>query len=365
MKLCFIANARLNHTWRWIRPLMERGHTIQLISYTPVSGDPPGLQMVDLTRLNNTPRVRFGIWAAWLRGFLRKERPDILHVHQVQAAGWLGWLAGYHPLVISAWGSDLLQEPHRNALRGWLVRRALGACDRMIAPSTVLKAAAIELGLPAERIIMIPWGIDAQAFAPQPDDHLATRRSLGLGPDAAVLLCPRSPAPLYHLREVLLAFSRLASRWDKLHLVLIEYNPDLSYLASLKSLTDEIGLGERVHWLPSQPEAEAMARLYRAADVMVSVPESEGYGLSVYEAMACGCPCVISDLPVFRNILRDGQEALKVPVGDVQALASALDRLLDNRELRRDLAVAGRRLAAGMTNRQMAGQAERLYAELK
>jgi L-malate glycosyltransferase len=364
MKLCLIANARLVHTWRWITPLVERGHVVRLMSYTAVTEQPPGVQVVDLTRLNNVPKLRFAAWAAWIRRDLKRFQPDVLHVHQVQAAGWLGWLAGYHPLVMTAWGSDLLLEPHKNALRRWLVRRALHACDRLVAPSPALEQAALELGLPPGKIARIPWGIDARVFAAQPDDREETRAALGLDRAEFVILCPRSPAPLYHLREVLLAFSRLASRQEGLRLVLLEYNPDPAYVQSLRALSAQLGLGEKLIWLPAQKDAAAMARLYRAADVMVSVPASEGYGLSVYEAMACGCPAVISDLPVFVGAIQDGRQALKVPAGDVDALESALDRLLGDPGLRQELAERGSRLAAGMSSSRIAEQAEALYAQV-
>ena len=248
--------------------------------------------------------------------------------------------------------------------RGWLVRRALAACDRLVPLSPLLGQAAVALGLPEERIVSIPWGIDTGIFRPGPDDRLETRQALGLPPAERLILCPRSPAPLYRLREVALAFGSLARERPALRLALLNYNPDPAYVQALKTLVTDLGLQAQVTWLPAQPDPAAMARLYRASDLVVSVPETEGLGLSVYEALACGCPTIISDLPVFKGVIQAGTHALAVPVGDEEALAGALARLLDDPELSRKLSENGARLAGGMSDRHMADQAEALYAGL-
>ena len=71
-----------------------------------------------------------------------------------------------------------------------------------------------------------------------------------------------------------------------------------------------------------------MLVLYQAADAVISVPESDGLPSSVLEAMACGVPVVVSDLPGPREALGPDHLELVVPVGDADALARVVNRLL-------------------------------------
>jgi len=109
-------------------------------------------------------------------------------------------------------------------------------------------------------------------------------------------------------------------------------------LASLPGLG--LRLDEDVVLLGTVPDAE-LPGWYAAADVLAFPSTKEGWGLAVLEAMSAGLPVVASDLPVFREYLRPGQDALMVPVDDAAALAAALGAVLD------DTALAGRLRAAG------------------
>src|SRR5690606_26391220 len=88
-------------------------------------------------------------------------------------------------------------------------------------------------------------------------------------------------------------------------------------------------LGEDVVELGTVPEDE-MAAWYAAADVLAFPSVKEGFGLAALEAMAAGLPVVTSDIPVFREWLVPGRDALLAPVGDEEALATALATVLDD-----------------------------------
>jgi glycosyltransferase-like protein len=114
-------------------------------------------------------------------------------------------------------------------------------------------------------------------------------------------------------------------------------------------------LGRDVVEVGTVPEAD-MPAWYRAADALAFPSVKEGFGLAVLEAMSAGLPVVTSDLPVFREYLVPGRDALLVPVGDVEALAEALLAVLTDGDLRVALAAAGRQLVQRYT---WAGSARR------
>jgi glycosyltransferase-like protein len=112
------------------------------------------------------------------------------------------------------------------------------------------------------------------------------------------------------------------------------------------------------------PDAD-MPSWYRAADALAFPSVKEGFGLAVLEAMSAGLPVVTSDLPVFREYLVGGRDALLVPVGDVEALAGALQAVLTDAALRAALARAGRAVAERFTWAASARRHLEVYAELE
>ena len=101
---------------------------------------------------------------------------------------------------------------------------------------------------------------------------------------------------------------------------------------------------------------------YAAADVLAFPSTKEGWGLAVLEAMAAGLPVVTSDLPVFREYLRPGEDALLVPVDDAPALAAALSTVLDDQRLAERLRRAGRAACERFSWSRSAAEHEAIYA---
>jgi glycosyltransferase-like protein len=130
-------------------------------------------------------------------------------------------------------------------------------------------------------------------------------------------------------------------------------------LASLPGLG--LRLDDDVVLLGTVADAELPA-WYAAADVLAFPSTKEGWGLAVLEAMSAGLPVVASDLPVFREYLRPGRDALLVPVDDASALAVALAAVMDDRWLAGRLRSAGRMVAARFSWARSAAEHQAIYA---
>jgi glycosyltransferase involved in cell wall biosynthesis len=358
-----VASADSVHTRRWVDPVVAQGARVQVLSPRPLTRDWPGVHVVDLQAISSVRKLRFAHWALWSWRHLRALRPDIVHAHQVYGAGWLGAMVGFHPLVVSAWGSDLLREPRRSLLRRSLVRAVLRRADHLTVPSRAMLEAAVELGYPRSRLHLIPWGVEP-LFAPTPLDGSDTRRTLGIEPATRVVFSPRGLAPVYQQEIVVAALARVTREVPDACLVLIAPSGDSARLTRLHESIAAAGIALRVHWLPAPETLEQMARLYRMSDVVISVPSSEGYGMTVYEAMACGCQTVISDLPAFAHAVENGVHALKVPVGDVAATARALTSALNDPEQRGRLRQAALDMARGLDVHQRYRAVALLYESL-
>jgi glycosyltransferase involved in cell wall biosynthesis len=138
-----------------------------------------------------------------------------------------------------------------------------------------------------------------------------------------------------------------------------------AYRERVFSLLPELGLepGRDIALLGTVPDAE-LPSWYAAADVFAFPSTKEGWGLAVLEAMSAGLPVVASDLPVFREYLTPGRDALLVPVDRPAALAQALTSVIGDPELAGRLREAGRIVAARFTWETTAAEHKTIYAGL-
>ena len=116
--------------------------------------------------------------------------------------------------------------------------------------------------------------------------------------------------------------------------------------------------------LPGTVTDAELPAWFAAADVFAFPSTKEGWGLVVLEAMSAGLPVVASDLPVFREYLRPGRDALLVPPGDPESLAAALTSVLDDPDLAERLRAAGRAGAARFPWAATAAEHQAIYARL-
>jgi glycosyltransferase involved in cell wall biosynthesis len=156
-----------------------------------------------------------------------------------------------------------------------------------------------------------------------------------------VVLSIRAARPLYNLLIIAAAIPEVVARVPAARFVIRTYSVDNALLAEFRARVEASGVSGAVEYIGDLPDDHAIAELYRRAAVAVSVPSSDGTPQSVLEAMACGAVPVLSDLPWLREWVHDDQAALVVPVGDSEALARAIVRLLTEAPLRARLRATG------------------------
>ena len=195
-------------------------------------------------------------------------------------------------------------------------------------------------GADPDRIEIVTPGVDHEVF--HPGDRRTARRALGLG-DVPVALFVGRLQPLKGADLAVRALAEVSDPRTRLVVVGGPSGPDgESEVASLHALVDELGLASRIQFVAPRPHAQ-LADYYRAADVCVSIPDSDSSPRSVWEAMACGCPCVLSDLPWVHELIEDGRHALVV-APEPDAVAAAIRRLLTEPDLAARIAGEAREL---------------------
>jgi L-malate glycosyltransferase len=251
----------------------------------------------------------------WIRRLVREFRPAVVHAHWFPGFGFFAALARARPLVVMAWGSDVYRANRRQELvNRYVARRA----DLVMTDSSALLGRLEALGATADRTLLVNWGVDLDAFSPPEGDRVELRERLGLG-SGPVILSPRSLAPVYNIPVIVAAFERVLEHVPGAELV-------LKHMAVTADEVGELPRSERVHLVGHVPY-ERMADYYRAADVCVSIASSDSSPRSAWEALACGCPLVVSDLPWVRELIEPDRHAAVVAV-DADAVAAAIERVL-------------------------------------
>jgi glycosyltransferase-like protein len=218
------------------------------------------------------------------------------------------------------------------------------------------------------RADVVPNGVDVERFAGASRTRAAElRRSVGAA-DRPLLLSVGGIEPRKGSDTLVRALAVLAREGPRPVLTVVgghSFQDHRAYREAVLAELPALGLGLDVDVVPVGTVADDdMPAWYAAADVLAFPSVKEGFGLAVLEAMSAGVPVVASDLPVFREYLVDGRDALLVPVGDVDGLIGALRSALFDDAVRQRLVAAGAEVTRRFTWRASAQRHLEIYAGL-
>ncbi|MCW5886747.1 MAG: glycosyltransferase [Anaerolineales bacterium] len=312
MKVLYVSQQHGPHDRRFLAAIAEAGHTCVFLCTAP--------ERVQAEQLPADVQLVRGRVA----DVARQYQPDVVHAGPLHTCAWQARTA--QPLVAMSWGSDILYTAKRNWLAGYKTRAALRAARVLIADCQAVVDAAAELGFDPARAVIFPWGIDLQRFQPQANSPL--RQQLGWQ-DAFVLLHLRSWEPVYDTETALRAFLALAPSQPQLRLLL----PGGGSLAPrIHALVKASGFADRIH-MPGYIAQNNLPAYYAAADLYLSASRSDGSSVSLMEALACGLPALVSDIPANREWVEAGEQGWLFPVGDSAALADKIVAAMQNTDL--------------------------------
>jgi glycosyltransferase involved in cell wall biosynthesis len=321
-------------------------------------------------RFENIPSARRLSPVAHIKAFIalvrifRRERFDMVHVHTPSVslvARFAAVAAGVPTVAYTAHGFYFHENmPYPSRLVFIAAEWLAGRCtDILMTQSAEDAESARRYRLCRGTIDVIGNGVDLRVFQPSAEageqDRLRLRRALGAGPADRVIVTIGRLVKEKGFTELFEAMRHVEAKlW-----VIGERLPSdhAGALASvLKDIADDPVLGGKISLLGRRDDVPA---LLSAADVFVLPSYREGMPRSIIEAMASGLPVVATDIRGCREEVADGETGFLVPVRDARALAAALNRLVDDPDLRDSMGRAGTRRAqalfdeAQVLNRQM------------
>jgi D-inositol-3-phosphate glycosyltransferase len=242
--------------------------------------------------------------------------------------------------------------------------QVIACSDAILANCAAEVTQLVELyGADPSRVEIVPPGVDHAFFSP--GDRNGARLALGLG-DHPVLLFAGRIQPLKGLTIAIAALAELDQKFDDAVLVVVGGPSGAegeAELVAARSLVNELGLGERVHFVPPQPH-HLLSTYYRAADVCVVPSRSESFGLVALEAAACGTPVVAAAVGGLLTLVEDGVTGFLIETRNPSDYAAAISKLLGDEQLSLKMDAAAADHARQYTWSTTAARLRRLYADL-
>ena len=374
------------HTRAWLRSSVDRGHDLHAISFyepaEPLDGVTVHVLRPGARGARQAARMAGGVQTAggasailgrMPRGLVRLAQalryrraglarvvraiaPYVLHAHFLVEHGFYGAAAGFHPYVVTCWGSDVLVEPERDplsrAIAKWTIRRA----DLLTSNNGYMAERLVALGARRERVELVTLGADGffmedieLSVNVRPPDPL--RRPC--------VLSTRAHEPLYNVDEIIAAFGRVRPSMPGVRLVVAHGGSQTAELRCAAAPLDDA-----VEFAGFLDRPQFRLALH-AADVFVSVPSSDGTSVALLQAMAAGCFPIGSDLPTQRELVEDGVNGFRVPLHRPDLLGERIERALCDSRLRRRAVELNRRIVEerGLNEREMA-KMDALYRQL-
>jgi glycosyltransferase involved in cell wall biosynthesis len=287
---------------------------------------------------------------------LRQQLAKVDVVHIMANSGW-SWHLFAAPAI---WVAHLLKKPVVLNYRGGYAETFFQRQWRFVAPS-IARCSAVVVPSPYLQRVFAQYGISA-VIAPNVLDHgkfyplachtgvvEALQQSVNTG-DADTstpvnvnataslhIIVTRNLEAIYGIDTALQALALLRQTWPHAHLSIAGSGPEF---ASLQQLTTQLNLTDAVVFL-GRLDIDAMANLYRSADIIWNPSRVDNSPNSVIEAMACGVPVISTHVGGIPDLVTHEQQALLIAPDNAHALVNATRRLLQEPRLRRHLIDAG------------------------
>lgn len=254
------------------------------------------------------------------RRVVRQIQPELIHAGPIQTCAFIAILSGFRPILTMSWGFDLMKDIYRGGWWRWVTRFTLKRSTFFTSDANVTRETAVQYGMNPEKTVVFPWGVDLEHFKP----HAAPRTAH----NGFTLFCNRSWEPNYGVDVLARAFVRVAQQRPEVSLLLLGGG---SQGGVIRQILTNGGVLDQVTFA-GQISNSDLPRFYQMADLYISASHVDGSSVSLMEALACGLPCLVSDIPANKEWVREGENGWLFPDGNADELARKILQALEMRE---------------------------------
>ncbi|CAN2250793.1 N-acetyl-alpha-D-glucosaminyl L-malate synthase BshA [Bacillus vallismortis] len=289
-----------------------------------------------------------------------RENLDIIHAHYALPHAVCAYLAKQMlkrniGIVTTLHGTDITVLGYDPSLKD-LIRFAIEASDRVTAVSSALAAETYDLIKPEKKIETIYNFIDERVYLKK--NTAVIKEKHGILPDEKVVIHVSNFRKVKRVQDVIRVFRNIAGK-TKAKLLLVGDGPEKSTACEL---VRKYGLENQVLMLGNQDRVE---ELYSISDLKLLLSEKESFGLVLLEAMACGVPCIGTNIGGIPEVIKNNVGGFLVDVGDVAAATACALRILEDEQLStRFTKAAMEMLKNEFSSQKIVSQYEQIYADL-
>lgn len=340
MRILYFSLGYSTHDHRFLKSISDGGHEVFFVQLE-------GNQRQVESRLV-PENVRQVIWKGgrepfrWgnlvaltfdFRRLVKEIQPDLIHAGPIQTCAFIAILSGFRPTLTISWGFDLMDDVHRNKWWGWVTRYTLKRSSFFTSDAKVTRDMAVKYGMNPEKTVVFPWGVDL--------DHFNVQTLQRSNVQTFTLFCNRSWETRYGVDVLAKAFVKVAQQRDNVDLILLNGG---SQGGKLRQILQRGGVLDRVTF-GGQISQTDLPRWYHMADLYISPSHVDGSSVSLMEALACGLPCLVSDIPANKEWVVENENGWLFRDGDVDQLAEKILAAMDQREKLPEIGRASRRSA--------------------
>lgn len=289
-----------------------------------------------------------------------RENLDIIHAHYALPHAVCAYLAKQMlkrniGIVTTLHGTDITVLGYDPSLKD-LIRFAIESSDRVTAVSSALAAETYDLIKSEKKIETIYNFIDERVYLKK--NTAAIKEKHGILPDEKVVIHVSNFRKVKRVQDVIRVFRNIAGK-TKAKLLLVGDGPEKSTACEL---IRKYGLEDQVLMLGNQDRVED---LYSISDLKLLLSEKESFGLVLLEAMACGVPCIGTNIGGIPEVIKNNVSGFLVDVGDVTAATARAMSILEDEQLsNRFTKAAIEMLENEFSSKKIVSQYEQIYADL-
>lgn len=328
-----VGDGRSLNVLRWGRRLADLGHDVHLATTRmPDVREAGGITAHDLRerdRLARVPILRRARFGRAIASLAREIGADVVHAHYLLPWGFWAAQADVHPLVMSPWSREIFVDAEHGRGRRRAMA-ALTAADYLVTNSKANERVSATLGADPARMRQIVWYAELERFSPEGADP-GLRARLGWPEDALVVLSLRNFRPYTNLDLVVRAFGRIVREESRLRLLMASRGGTTR--DEIERLIDELGLRPLI--AIERVEHADLPGVVAAADLVVTIADTDSTPASLLEAMASRLPVVAGRAPSIDEWVEQGDGAEVVACRDEDAVADAIRKLVFDPDLRR------------------------------
>lgn len=317
MRIVLIADATSVHTQRWASYFVQQGDEVHLITYKPPDG------VIEDVHLHVIKSVFNNLYLAFLPRHLkiyllvRKLKPDIIHAHFISKFGFHAAFLGFNPVVMSAWGDDILIIPFWSKLLWYFTKLSMKKADMIYAVSgDMAEKIIVDFGVDPEKVSVVPFGVDTHIFQPMIKDGAKSNSK-------TIVFSNRNFLEVYNIETLINAIRLVINTNNNIHFIIKGSGP---LEESLKELAGNLDVDEYVTFV-GWTEYHDMPKYLHNCDIYVSTAISDGTPVSVLEAMACGKACIVTDVGGVSEWIENGVSGCLIPPQNPQILAEKIMEL--------------------------------------